>query len=112
MRKKNPKTGAGSRLHAGPDLLKGHYPHLAEFMTCGVYEDGTPRESPTITLWAAGGQWKVVVKDRAEQLVMWLSAERLLELFALVESMCLEEEGPWRVDDQGANHGKRKRGLG
>lgn len=112
MKKKNPKTGAGARLHAGPDLLKGHYPNLAEFLTCGVYEDGTPRESPTVTLWAVGGQWKCILKDRAEQLVMWLSAEKLLELIALMESMCLEEEGPWRVDDQGGNHGKRKKGLG
>jgi len=112
MKKKAPKGGSGARLHAGPDLLKGHYPNLAEFLTCGVYDDGTPRESPTITLWATGGQWKCILKDRAEDLVMWLSAEKFLELVALIESMCLEEDGPWRLDDHGSNHGKRRKGLG
>lgn len=112
VKKKTSRSGAGARLHAGPDLLKGHYPNLAEFMTCGVYEDGTTREAPTLTIWAAGGQWKCTVKDRAEGLVMWLSAEKLLELLALVEQMCLEEDGPWRVDDYSPQHGKRKRGLG
>lgn len=112
MKKKSTRSGAAARLHASPDLLKGHYPKLAEFLTSGVYDDGERREAPTVTIWAAGGQWKCILKDRGEQLVMWLSAERLLELMKMAEDMCLEEDGPWRVDDQSINHGKRKKGLG
>lgn len=112
VKKKKSKAGDAARLHASPDLLKGHYPNLAEFLTTGVYEDGERRESPTITLWASGGQWKAILKDRAEGLVMWLSEEKLLALLMMAEQMCLEEDGPWRVDDQGPYHGKRKKGLG
>lgn len=112
VRKKDRKKTPGAGLHASPDLVKGHYPNLAEWMTAALYEDGEKREAPTMTLWASGGQWKLTLKDRAEGLVMWLSAEKLLELLMLAEQFCQEEEAPWRVDDYTPNHGKRKKGLG
>lgn len=112
MKKKDRAKTPGAGMHASPDLLKGHFPKLAEWLTAAVYEDGTSREAPTFTLWASGGQWKATLKDRAEGLVMWLSAEKLLELIGMAESFCQEEEGPWRVDDYSPNHGKRKKGLG
>lgn len=108
MRRKDVSASAGTALHASPDLLKGHYPALAEWLTAAVYEDGTRREAPTLTIWASGGQWRLSLKDRAEGLVMWLSAEKLLEVMQLAELFCLSEEGPWRVDDYAdKNNGKR-----
>lgn len=112
MRKKDRAKTPGAGLHASPDLLRGHYPKLAEWLTSAQYDDRTPREAPTVTLWASGGQWKMTLKDRAEGLVMWLSAEKLLELLMLAEQFCQEEEGPWRVDDYSPQNGKRKKGLG
>jgi hypothetical protein len=112
MKKKSRAGSLAGALHASPDLLKGHYPNLAEWMTSAHYDDGEKREGPTLTLWCAGGQWKLTLKDRAEGLVMWLSSEKLLELLQLAETLCMEDEGPWRVDDYSSNHGKRKKTLG
>lgn len=112
MKKKDRARTPGAGLHASPDLLKAKWPNLAEWLTSAAYDDGEKREAPTITIWASGGLWRLTLKDRAEQMVMWLSSEKLLELFALAEQYCMEEEGPWRVDDFSASHGKRKRGLG
>lgn len=111
VKKKDRPKMAGGLVHASPDLLKGHYPKLAEWLTAGTYDDGTRREAPTLTVWASGGQWKLTLKDRAESLVMWLSAEKLLELLTMAESFCQEEDGPWRVDDYSPQHGKRKKSL-
>lgn len=110
--KRKPRSELKSvRWHAEQDKLLKSYPALSEFMTAAVYEDGDEvRESPTVTLWASGGQWKCSVKDRAESLVMWLSAESLADLLRLLEQFVLEPEGPWRHDDMAhERNGKRVR---
>jgi len=108
MRRKDTSVVQGLKLHASPELIAKPYPQLAEFLTSGEYEDGTRREAPTVTIWAQGGQWRLSLKDRAEGLVMWLSAEKLLELLQLAELFCLSSEGPWRIDEYAdPNKGKR-----
>jgi hypothetical protein len=110
MKRKDPTSVPGLAYHASPELTKGHYPSLTEFMTTAAFEDGTRRESPTLTLWAQGGQWKLTLRDRAEALVMWLSAEKLLELLQLAELFCLSGDGPWRIDEYGSpEKGKRQK---
>lgn len=108
MKRRDVKNLPGARRHASPGPLEGHYPQLGEFLTDACFEDGTRRESPTITFWAQGGLWKASVKDRAESLVMWLSAEKLLELMQLLELYVASEDAPWRVDDYKApDNGRR-----
>lgn len=101
MKRKDRAKLVGAERHASPGALLEAFPNLGEFLTAGTF-DGTDdrREAPTVTLWAQGGLWKLSVKDRAEGLVMWLTAEKLLELLQLLELYCLEPEGPWRHDEQ------------
>lgn len=109
MKRKDRKQIAALRIHAAPGDLKELYPNLAEFMTAALFEgDDETRESPTLTVWAAGGLWKASVKDRAEGLIMWLSAESVTELLSLLEDMVLNPEAPWRHDDPAhERNGKR-----
>ena len=108
MKRKDPSSVPGLSLHASPDLLKGNWPSLAEWLTSALYEDGGRRESPTLTVWASAGQWKLSLKDRAEGLVMWLSAEKLLEVLQLAELLVLSADAPWRHDEWGdEKKGKR-----
>jgi hypothetical protein len=97
------------RTHADPSDLVKAFPQLAEFMTCAMFEGSKERrESPTVTLWAAGGQWKASVKDREEGLVLWLSAPGFRELVQLLEDFCQSSDAPWRHDDQAhERNGKR-----
>ena len=110
MKPKDIKKIASAREHADPKDLKVRYPHLAEFFTAALYDGSTAvRESPTVTLWCSGGEWKCSVKDRAEKLVMWLSDTSLLALLTLLEDFCLNTDGPWRHEEQGhVRDGKRK----
>jgi hypothetical protein len=109
MKRKDHSELRSLSRHAGPEDLAASFPNLAEFMTAAQFEGGTERrESPTVTVWAAGGQWKMAVKDRAEGLVLWLSADRLLEVLQLAELYVLEAEAPWRHDQDGhERNGKR-----
>lgn len=109
MKRKDVETMLGVRVHASPGGLKESYPNLAEWMTCAVFEGNgklESRESPTMTVWCAGGQWRASLKDRAEKLVMWLSAESWLELMQMIELFVLEADAPWR-NDEGDRQGKR-----
>jgi len=101
MKKKNLEKSRSALQHAEPSELKTSFPHLAEFMTAATYDGGKERrESPTLTVWASAGTWRCSVKDRAEGLVLWLSAPTPLELLAMLEEFVLSEAAPWRHDDQ------------
>lgn len=111
MKRKTASAMASLRHHAEPDKWLSAFPQLNEFMTAAVYEgEEGRRDSPTVTIWASGGEWKATVKDRAEGLVMWLSAGSLRELVKLMDTFVLAEDGPWRHDDQShSRNGKRVR---
>lgn len=97
MRRKSLEQLRGVRLHGDPKGLLELYPNLAEFMTAGCFEqDGKTelRESPTVTIWCAGGQWRASVKDRAEGLVMWLAAESAIDLLQVLELFVLDADAP------------------
>lgn len=111
MKRKDRKKVSGGSQHADGAFIGRHYPQLAEFLTTASFDDGGKREAPTLTIWCGGGLWRATLKDRTEGLVMWLSAEQPLELLSLIEQYCLEEDGPWRVDDYSDSRGKRKKGL-
>lgn len=109
MKRKDVAKMAGVLLHASPEGLRDIYPNLAEFLTAATYEGGDKpesRESPTITIWCSGGLWRASVKDREEDLVLWLSAETAPQLLDMLELFVMEASAPWRRDE-GQQKGKR-----
>jgi len=111
MKRKERAKLTGGLVHASDDRMAKAYPRLHEWMTAARYDDGDEnRESPTLTLWAQGGQFRLSLRDRAEELVMWLVGDTVLEVLKLAEAFCQDEAGPWRVDDHSSPHnGKRLR---
>jgi len=109
MKRKDLAKSKSALLHADPEGLSKSFPKLAEFLTAATFEGSKDRrESPTLTIWATAGTWRASVKDRAEGLVLWLSAPHLLELLGMLEDFCLSPEAPWRHDEQGhQREGKR-----
>jgi len=109
MKRKDLSKSKSSLLHADPDGLAQTFPKFAEFLTAATFEGSKERrESPTVTFWALGGTWRASIKDRAEGLVLWLSAPNVGELLAMIEEFVLSAEAPWRHDQEGHNRdGKR-----
>ena len=110
-RMKRPTVESASRPvhHARSAEVEKRWPSLHEWMTAATWEeDGTPRTAPTVTLWAAQGQWKAVLRDRDLGVVLWLAADGLPELLKLMDGLVLCESAPWRHDEQGhERNGKR-----
>jgi len=109
MKRKDLSKSKSTLLHADPTGLKESFPKLAEFLTAATFEGSKDRrESPTVTFWATGGSWRASVKDRAEGLVLWLSAPEVGELLSMLEEFVLSAEAPWRHDQEGHQRdGKR-----
>jgi len=109
MKRKDLSKSRSTLLHADPEGMAKSFPKLSEFLTAAVFDGSKERrESPTITFWATGGTWRASVKDRAEGLVLWLSAPGVGELLAMLEDFVLSPEAPWRHDDNGhERNGKR-----
>lgn len=109
MKRKDLKSLPGLERHAEPATLESLFPNLAEWMTASTFEGSDEkRESPTVTIWAAGGQWRLSLKDREECLVMWLAAEKLLELLQMADLYVMDGAAPWRHDDaRHERNGKR-----
>jgi hypothetical protein len=109
MKRKERSNLSALSYHVADDKLLAGYPELSEFLRAATFEgeDGR-REAPTLTLWASAGEWKLAVKDRAENLVMWLSGPTLLDVLQTAECFVGSSEGPWRHDETGhERNGKR-----
>jgi hypothetical protein len=109
MKRKDVSRIAAASTHASPEGIVKSFPKLSEFMTAAVYDGGKERrESPTVTVWCTAGTWRASIKDRAEGLVLWLSAPTVGELLAMLEEFCLSPAAPWRHEEEGhERNGKR-----
>ena len=106
MKKKEVVNAPGSPAASVDGMSK--LPSLAEWMTATTYDDGTTRQTPTVTFWCQGGEWKANLRDRAEGLCLWLSAETWAELVKIIDAACQDAGYPWRRDEYGdPDKGKR-----
>lgn len=114
VKRKTIEKSKRERLLADPKGLAEDYPRLAEWLTAGVFEDSKePRIGPTFTMWCVGGEWRAALKDRAESLVCWLSAQTWGELMEMADAFCQSAEAPWRHDGDGTpEKGKRVKRSG
>jgi hypothetical protein len=88
-----------------PAFVDAH-PTLTEFMTTGVWDDGSVRETGTMFLFVEGPMWKLMLKDRATGRISFWSAGSLEELFLCVESALAADTVPWKVDRKPAGRGR------
>lgn len=109
MKRKDRGSCPGLSQHASDKGISDTHPSLAEFMTAASFDGNSERrQAPTVTVWCTSGEWRASVKDRAEGLVMWLTAPTWAELWQMIDLMCLEDSGPWRHDeDSHERNGKR-----
>jgi hypothetical protein len=108
--KRPPKNSAARPVdHASSAEVKKGWPSLHEWLTCARWEDdGADRQSPTLTVWAQSGQWKLCLRDRDQSRVLWLGAASLVELVDLADGIVLSPDAPWRHDDDAhERNGKR-----
>lgn len=84
------------------------YPTLMEFLSEDRYDDGSPRRTATVTLFADAGTVKGSLNDRDLDRVAFVSAESLAALLVILEAKLSESSLDWR-DNQGKGRGKGRK---
>lgn len=99
------KNGSGHRRVAGavalndPDAQR-EFPTLWDHLTQTRWEDGTARIPSTLMIFVADGMVKVMLRDRAEGLCLWVSAPNLASVWDAIELSLSDPSVEWRMDRQ------------
>lgn len=78
--------------------LTQQWPALTEMVTCSRWDDGSPRQTSTITIAYDGGRFTLCLRDRALARVGFHSAATLAELLDMTEAMVSSETMDMRTD--------------
>jgi len=70
---------------------------LAEYLTLTAWEDGKPRKTATLLLFAEDGVWKCCLNDRENGRVTFRSSETIEELLKALSDALEGDEVDWRV---------------
>jgi len=82
-----------------PPQFAAAYPVLADYLFEGEWEDGTPRQTATMTIMAGPSSgFKAVLNDRAMKRSVWVLADGIEDLLATAETLLADEDTPWVLD--------------
>ncbi len=73
------------------------YPTLVEYLTCLTYDDGTSRETSTVSLFIEDGKWKVAVNDRDLRRSAYVTGDTLQGVLSLAEKGLANHTLDWRL---------------
>lgn len=71
-------------------------PALVEFLSLGRWEDGKPRKTGTLLIFAEDGLWKACVADRDGNQVAFVSSDSFKGILDEVNDKILQGELEWR----------------
>lgn len=97
----NPQAGPGH------DMLLTH-PALWEYLTMQTWEDGTPRETATVSIFVGSGGLQAALNDRDVGRVAFVTGTSLAGLLDALETGLQNESLDWRVSRSGPAQKKRK----
>lgn len=83
------------------------HPTLWEYLTADTYDDGSKRLTGSLVIFPQDGLLKGLLKDADTELVLWLSARNMEELFVAFEASLTSGRAEWRKD---RNAGKKRPG--
>ena len=99
MKRRTPIHGpAGSGVRDVDHQFASLYPSLWELATATTFDDGSPRQTSTFFWFYDGGQWKLMIKDRAEGLVAFFTGVTFVATLEAAEVGVCNNSADWRRD--------------
>lgn len=80
------------------ERFKNKWPNLWDYLTQTKWDDGTPRETSSLLVFAGDGRLKGMLKDRDASLTLWVAADTFERLLDLLEKACVDPDAEWRQD--------------
>lgn len=91
------RGGPGPRPLTDP-AFSGDYPLLWSYLTQNKWEDGSPRQTSSVLLFADDGVLKMMLRDRDAGLCLWVAGATVTGLFDAVEGALADAKADWRQD--------------
>jgi hypothetical protein len=110
MALRKPSGGGGGVGHPAVDLSGtwlAPFPHVRDFLCVPVWDDGSPRQVGSITLFCDEGRMKACANDKDAMLMCFVSGESLESVFAALEAVLASGGGDWRAMKQGPRTARR-----
>lgn len=96
QRPPNLREQVANEIESVPDL-GGTHPLLWEHLSSGIYDDGSSRETSTLSVFVDGGTLKAALNDRQERRSLYVTAHGLRELLDALEVKLEGSDGDWRM---------------
>jgi hypothetical protein len=90
----SPEVNGGGCAVGADDAAR--WPALLEFLTAGVWPDGTSRIPGSLVLFVEEGRLKMCLSDRAQGTVAFLTGQEVLGLLDGCEAQLRDGTGDWR----------------
>jgi len=96
-KRERPEAGRGGQANGVDCNVLSGLPTLLSYLTDDKYEDGSPRQRSTLTLFIEEGMVKLALNDRQEHASLYLAAEGLGTALEALESKLEAGTGDWRA---------------
>jgi hypothetical protein len=103
LQRRRAEAASGTAVSA-PMPSQGYWSKLAdlcEWLSAVVWEDGTPRSTGTVMIFAEDGRWKAWLHDRDGSQSCFVSSDTLEGLLASTCKAAATAGGDWRPDKKG-----------
>lgn len=92
------------------EKLQKSYPALYEFLVVDKYDDGSPRETATISISVADDGYKFCLRDRDTSRCLWITATSFFDGLKHLDASLRSQDAPW-VKDRFSTNGTPKKGI-
>lgn len=98
IQRSNALPSGKSGLAATDHDLNERCPASHEWLAEQSWEEGKPRKTGTMMIFAEQGRWKACLHDRDQKRTCFVSAATLMALLGAVEDVLANGGGDWRAD--------------
>jgi hypothetical protein len=90
-------TDSASRVPMPDEEWANSLPLVTEYLCALKYDDGSPRERSTLSVFCEDGSLKLALNDKGEKRSLYVSSDSWDAAIALMEMALAADHPPWRA---------------
>lgn len=91
-------TGEDGPALAAPEDYTELFPQLWNYLTQTRWDDGTPRQPSSVSIFLQHGKWTACLIEKNWGLILFATADRLEGIWEALDARLSDPKADWRVD--------------
>ena len=87
----------GASYKVQDPAFEARWPALFEYLTLSSWEDGSPRQTASLSVFCEDGRFKACLNDREGDRMFFVSSAVFEDLLGEVEESCFTGNADWRA---------------